>query len=106
MRSDHSAEWSFSPEKSSSPLKWAGEGSLSWPIALTSVVDSNSSWPLPVSRLEIQRRLGSSQREEVRGVLKWILLGPPGSTATFFRDLRRSSRWAQNRGHRVRAPHP
>jgi hypothetical protein len=50
-------------------LNCAREGSLSWPIALTSAVDSNVASPSPVLSVEIQRRLRSSQRDEVSSVL-------------------------------------
>jgi len=66
-------------------LECAREGSLSWPIALTSTVDSNVSSPSFVFRVEIQRRLPSSQREEVSCVLRRRCSRMPYSAATFFR---------------------
>ena len=83
MSSVHSAECMFRPVKLSSPLKWAGAGSLSWPIALTSTVDSNVSSPSPVFSVEIQRRLLSSQRDDVNSVLRRTML----ADVVFPRDL-------------------
>ena len=82
---DHSAECSVWPLKFSSPLKWAGEGSLSWPIALTSAVDSNVSSPFLVLSVEIQRRFASSQCDATSSVFSRTCLRMSYSLTTFSR---------------------
>ena len=52
-------------------------------MALTSAVDSKFSSPSLVSSVEIQRRLVSSQRDDVRSVLKRMWL----ADVVFDRDL-------------------
>src|ERR1700730_3817575 len=77
--SDQSAECRPWPRKSSSPLKPAREGSLSWPIALTRAVDWKISSPCLVFSVEIQRRLLSSQRDDFSSVLSLRCLRMPYS---------------------------
>ena len=85
MSSDHKAECRIVPLNFSSPLKRTREGSLSWPMAETSAVDSKVSSPFAVFSVEIQRFLPSSHRDAVSSVLTRRCLRMPYSSATLSR---------------------